>query len=76
MAGDLWELLSDGFTSRLPCSMGAVDVLSPMWVPPVDQLMVRGSARDGLYWHCLVVGFPGAAECCNYIAMHLKAGIN
>ena len=27
------------------------------------------------YVPLLVMGFPGAAECCNYIAAYLKAGL-
>ena len=44
----------------------------------------RWDASTAGLWLCpgwimfalLVMGFPGAAECCNYIAAYLKAGLN
>ena len=40
---------------------------------PLGSLLALWGARGGSL--CYVVGFPGAAVCCNFVAVYLKAGL-
>ena len=45
---------------------------APPWMA-LGSLLVLWGARGGSL--CYVVGFPGAAVCCNFVAVYLKAGL-
>ena len=45
---------------------------TPPWTP-LGSLLVLWGARGGSL--CYVVGFLGAAVCCNFVAVYLKAGL-